>query len=784
MKKVELLAPAGTIESLYAAINKGADAIYMGGSKFSARAYASNFTNEELKKAVDYAHIYGVKIFIALNTLIKEKELQDAKEYIRFLYSIGVDALIIQDFGIAKFVRENYEDFEIHSSTQMTIHNGEGAKFLKDRGFSRIVLSRELTLKEIEYISKNLNIETEIFIHGALCICYSGQCLMSSIIGGRSGNRGRCAQPCRMPYELINLENGFKEKSYILSPKDICNIDNIGELIDSGTASLKIEGRMKRPEYVAGVVDSYRKAINLYYKKEKSLMKIEQKVLLQLFNREGFSKAYLYGNKGRDMMSYNFPKNMGTYLGRILKDGTIILAEDVSVGDGIRAGDKGFTVSKIINNNIAVDKGEKGEQVYLYPQNYTKHDELYKTLDSNLMSSYNLDCKAFYKKNLLKCIVNFKIDEEISLKVNYKNKEFFVKGDKVEKAKTKAITKERIIEALSKSGDTSFKFEDINFFNYEEGFISISSLNALRRDAISEIENYILQGYRRIKHDNKKVVENNFNNKEQLPTYMVTVSTEDQLRAVKESNIKDVIFDIFSRGKNSIKEDHIKNNDQIKIYLKIPNIIKEEFNYIVDIIEKNLPYIQGISTANLGIVNIFQGRTRIIGDYKLNIYNSQGIEFFYNILDGINLSIELNKREINEVMKNTKNQCVQYLVYGKPELMISEYCPVGSIIGGKDSNNGCNNQCEKGNYILKDRKGENFIIRNDKFCRTSIYNGVSINNIDNIRELQKIGVNSFRLDFVDEDYGKTREVLQYLLKGNINLNKENYTKGHYKRGVE
>ena len=256
MKNIELLAPAGTVESLYAAINSGADAIYMGGTKFSARAYASNFTNEDLEYVVRYAHLYGVKIFIAVNTLIKENELSEAVEYIDFLYSIGVDALIVQDFGIAKILRDRYKDFEVHSSTQMTIHNGEGAKFLKSQGFHRIVLARELNLKEIKYISSDLDIETEMFVHGALCVCYSGQCLMSSMIGGRSGNRGRCAQPCRLPYDIINTKDGTNKKAYILSPKDMCNIDNVEDLIKTGTSSLKIEGRMKRPEYVAGVVKS------------------------------------------------------------------------------------------------------------------------------------------------------------------------------------------------------------------------------------------------------------------------------------------------------------------------------------------------------------------------------------------------------------------------------------------------------------------------------------------------------------------------------------------------
>ncbi len=290
MRKIELLAPAGSVESLYAAVQAGADAVYMGGSKFSARAYANNFDDEQLKEAINYCHLYGVKVYITVNTLIKEEEIKEAIKYIGFLYSIGVDALIIQDTGIAKLIKENLPNFEIHASTQMTIHNGEGAIFLKELGFKRIVLSRELSLKEIEYISKDLDIETEIFVHGALCICYSGQCLMSSILGGRSGNRGRCAQPCRLPYTLINEKDDKETKGYILSPKDICNIENMGDLIKAGATSFKIEGRMKRPEYVAGVIRSYRKAIDAAINKENFEEEQNKKELMQLFNREGFQR--------------------------------------------------------------------------------------------------------------------------------------------------------------------------------------------------------------------------------------------------------------------------------------------------------------------------------------------------------------------------------------------------------------------------------------------------------------------------------------------------------------
>ena len=364
MNKIEILAPAGSMESMYAAINKGADAVYLGGNKFSARAYASNFDNENMQKAIDYAHSYGVKVYVTINTILKESEIEEAVKYVGYLYEIGADALIIQDLGLFKRIKEEYEDFEIHASTQMTIHNGEAAIYFKEKGFHRLVLSREMSFEEIKHISTDLMIETEMFVHGAICVSYSGQCLMSSIIGGRSGNRGRCAQPCRMEYTLQGEKSG-EQKGYLLSPKDMCTIEDVKDIIDTGTYSLKIEGRMKRPEYVAGVVDNYRKAVDKVILKKKYNEHEGKEQLLQLFNRSGFTNAYLKSNPGKDMMSFNSPKNSGVPLGQIEKSGEIKLKTSIALGDGVRNNDKGFSISKILLNGKEEAKANKGDIVKL-----------------------------------------------------------------------------------------------------------------------------------------------------------------------------------------------------------------------------------------------------------------------------------------------------------------------------------------------------------------------------------------------------------------------------------
>ena len=318
MKQIaELLAPAGSVETMYAAFAAGADAVYIGGSRFGARAYADNAESESLLDAIDYAHLHGKKLYLTVNTLLKEQEMDELYEYLLPFYRQGLDAVIVQDFGVFRSVREWFPDLAIHASTQMTITGKNGAQLLKEMGASRVVTARELSAEEIKDIHDNVDIEIESFVHGALCYCYSGQCLLSSMIGGRSGNRGRCAQPCRLTYSM----NGIKDK-YLLSPKDMCTVEAIPDILDAGVYSLKIEGRMKSPEYVAGVTYAYRKYVDMYLEKGRDGFKVDAHditQLMDLYNRGGFCKGYYYSHNDKNMMNKNkmlkkgkqFAKKMG-----------------------------------------------------------------------------------------------------------------------------------------------------------------------------------------------------------------------------------------------------------------------------------------------------------------------------------------------------------------------------------------------------------------------------------------------------------------------------------------
>lgn len=792
MRKVELLAPAGSMESLIAAVQSGADAVYMGGSKFSARAYASNFDDKKMIEAVEYCHIYGVKVYITLNTLIKDMEIKEVLKYAQFLYNIGVDALIVQDTGLIYLLKKYLPEFEIHASTQMTVHNGEGAIYLKNLGFKRIVLSRELSLNEIKYISKDLNIETEVFIHGALCICYSGQCLMSSVIGGRSGNRGRCAQPCRLPYKLINKTTYEEKKGYILSPKDICTLENIDGIINSGTASLKIEGRMKRPEYVAGVVDIYKRAIDSVYNKEYFDVQKEKRILMQLFNREGFSKAYLFGNIGKDMMAYSFPKNTGIKLGKVSKNSTVVLDEHLNIGDGIRFNDNGFIVSKILKDSKEVEEAFKGDRVILKPTKYRKNDILYKTSDIELLNKLSLFYRNPYDKKIdLKAEVSFEVNKPLTIKTEYEGQIFSVYGEVVQEALKKPLTKERIIKNLVKTGETSFKLNEIVFEAFQEGFLPMSAVNFARRELINKVLKYSISKYKRQSVEqkiNEKVIKNDCENcvfenfqKNSMPYSLVVVNTDEQLKAAIDMNMKNIALNCFGKFNNM----DLNNSNVENLYLKIPNIIREkEFEKVCNLIEDNLSKVKGIITANLGIFNRFKCKTNIIGDYKLNVLNSCGILFHKDFLNGTYLSIELNRGELKRIINDNKKAAYGVIVYGKYELMVSEYCPVGSLFGGKSESNGCDGKCSNNSFVVKDRKGEEFKIISDKFCRSHIYNNVPTNLIDKLDEMLKMNINSFRLDFTDEDYYETSKVIKNFVNKKWSEEFKKYTRGHYGRGVE
>ena len=522
LKKVELLAPAGNYDAFLAAVENGADAVYLGGKLLNARQFAGNFDDEELQKAIDYAHVRGVKILLTLNTLVLDEEMQEAVEYAIKALEMGVDAFIVQDMGLASNLKGLMPQIPLHASTQMTTYNLEGVKALEKAGFERVVLARELEINEITEISKNTALEIEVFIHGALCIGYSGQCLMSSLIGGRSGNRGKCAQPCRMHYSMTKDGSSIKS-SYLLSPKDICHIDHMADLINSGVASFKIEGRMKSPEYVAAVVSTYRKYLDLL-EQERAVMaensgnaqqaqlenpKVsgpDRHRLLQSFNRGGFSKGYLLGKTGPDMMAYQKPKNWGTYLGTALaqdrstKSVKLKLENTLGNGDGIEIwsgktyeeSPGGIITQIVLDGGKQVKRANSGDIVWVsvIRGNIEKGSKVYKTSDKEMLEQAAASYAKPSRKVDIKAAFTMRAGElpEITL-FDFDGNIVSVKGEVLpEKAVNKPLTGERVSEQLKKMGSTPFNVVELQIDMDKDIVLPISELNNIRRKAAELLE--------------------------------------------------------------------------------------------------------------------------------------------------------------------------------------------------------------------------------------------------------------------------------------------------------
>ena len=803
MRDVELLAPVGSFEALKAAVQNGANAVYLGGKDFGARASANNFDRDELKEAVKYAHIRGVQVFVTTNTLRKENEIEDFLEYAKFLYDIDVDAIILQDIGMARLIKRELPDFELHASTQMVAHSLEDVKYLESVGFDRVVLAREVTVEEIKYICDNCKADIEVFVHGALCVCYSGQCLMSSMIGNRSGNRGRCAQPCRQRYELIDVYTGEVVNSngdYLLSPRDLNAIEEIDKVIDAGVHSLKIEGRMKRPEYVATVIDGYRKTIDEYLATNKLNVSDETiNDLYTIFNRK-FTKGLLLGDVGKDMMNSQLPNNQGLYVGTVVdynkkaKRLKIKLANTLKKGDGINLG--GGTIGRIIKNGNIETIGYKGETIELdFVGEARKGQIVFKTSDSELMdrvqATFTQD-KEFVK-NIIDAKITIKLGQKpiLTLKDRHSN-EATIEGDKiVEEAMKVALSKEKVETQLRKLGNTPYELDLLEIELDDNVSLPISLLNQMRRDCIELLDKERVSIKNR-KYKNKTVkykpVLYNRNKQQEIS---VKVKNLEQLESALECGLDRIYYE----DTNTIdKAMSLAMKYNKKVIYSAPRIIRnKEYNHLA---KANNAGVESVQVGNYGSIDYFKDKKLNI-DYYLNAFNSETINYYKEIgADTLCISQELNINEIKETIKYTDIN-IESVVYGYTPLMITEYCPMGVIVRDckKDKRVA---KCKESIYALRNSKGDEFRVSQDIFCRSTIYNSNVTCMLDNLYELHEIGINVLRLDFTLEDKETVKEVIeayQEVLSNDYKLatkatklynklDEKGTTAGHYYKGVE
>jgi len=657
MKKPELLAPVGNKEALVAAISAGCDAVYLSGKKYGARAFAYNFSNDELVDAIKYCHLYGVKVYVTVNTIIYENEVDDFINYVDFLHINNVDAVIMQDIGMIDLVRKVYPNLEIHVSTQVNIHNLDGVKFFEDLGINRVVLGRETSIDTIKNIKENSNMELEVFIHGALCISYSGQCLMSSLIGGRSGNRGMCAGCCRLPYDLISNGKKVNHDKYLLSTKDLMVLDNLGDLISIGVDSFKIEGRMKRPEYVYLVVSLYRKAIDSYF--EYGYVKVSNEDIVdikKIFNR-GFTKGYLFNEKY--IVNQKRPNHMGITIGKVVdyKNGYayIKLSDTLNVLDGIRIvgnDDVGLTINKILKNKKSVDIAYNGDVVAIKCDFVRKDFVVLKTTDYKQLKDVNDKISSSVRKINIQGFVRLKIGDCSYIEVSDGINKVFVNGDVVLEANNSGVSLEQVCKQIDRLGNTIFNFDKLDIDMDDNIFIPVSSLNGLRRRVIELLEEKRLYNIP-YKKNNYNISLPDFPRIREYSTLISSVSDYDE---IKNDKFKYIYIDSY--------KDYLLINDE-RLFYKLPRVNEcyREINARV---------------LASGIGSLYH-YNNVDTDFSFNVVNSYSVAFLHSL--GVNkvcLSYELNNYQIKDIIdcyhkRYKKHPNLEVIINSREEAMVTKF---------------------------------------------------------------------------------------------------------------
>ena len=820
LNKPELLAPAGSLEALKASVNSGADAVYMGGKMFGARAYADNPDTDGVLEAMEYCHIRNRKLYLTVNTLLKDEEITSSLYgYLAPLYEAGLDAVIVQDIGVMNFVGEYFPGLDIHVSTQCSLTMAEGADGIRSlvnhpESIKRIVPARELSLDELKVMRKKTDLEMEVFIHGALCYCFSGQCLFSSLAGGRSGNRGRCAQPCRRFYRAEIEENNYSV--YLLSPKDMCTLEHIPKMIEAGIDSFKIEGRMKSAEYAAGVVSSYRKIIDSYLENRTSdplCIENETEKMRELYNRGGFNTGYLFMHKGQDMMSTGRPGHYGVCVGKVVRTdkrkAVIELLKKVDNGDVLEIRNESEKIYEFTCGEKKTE-GELIEILTLKQKTASIGMKVYRTKCRSVLDEINSE----YIKKESKCAVNMKIycNEGENLKLTMNTAEFFenaaveaeVFGQPVQKAVKAASSCEQIKDQLKKLGNTDFIAENTEVYMDDDVFVSVGELNRLRREACGILREKLLDSYKRTL-ENKEIKANTGKTKYDeyagngrgKTCFTAHVSSLKQLSFIidndKEKQIEEIYFDM--NPDDSDKALEISGNSGKKLFFVLPRILRQD-NYDVTLAfcSKYLKYA-GFLVSNYEGLNLVKSIGAVYRtDSNLYAFNRYAIRSFMkksediDMHNGINavlncgytLPIELNRQELNCVADVNG----EMIVYGLLPVMISAQCIYKTVTGK------C---CPHPPFNFKDEKGYIFNSVSDcRNCVNTIYNSAVLNLLHRFGEIKNLRCGRFRLEFTFENENEIRNIIfavKQAVEGKV-LNLPDgimdlkYTNGHFMRGVE
>lgn len=801
--RVEILAPAGSMECLKAAVAAGADAVYTGGAHFGARAYAHNLTEEELLEAIDYVHLHGRRLYLTVNTLIKDREMErQMYDYLLPYYRQGLDAVIVQDIGLFRFIRKHFPDLPIHASTQMTLAGVDGAKFLEKEGAQRIVTSRELSMAEVKKIAGETELEIESFVHGALCYCYSGQCLFSSFIGGRSGNRGQCAQPCRLLYQTPDA----KKPQYLLSLKDICTLELIPEMIESGIYSFKIEGRMKKPEYAAAVAFQYRKYADLYLKyyeecpegedpaeyakKRYRVREEDRQMLLDLYNRGGFHTGYYHTQNGREMVSLNRPNHAGVPAVKVLaKKGRTVTAKaltDLYPQDIIELPmRRGREKADNYTCKDAVRKG-MNVQIPVFADTPFKRDEIWmRTRNSTLIDTLHEEFVNGKIKERICGTFRLYPQEAATLTVKCRDAEITVTGEKAQEALSQPMSRERIEKQLRKTGNTEFEFSFLKAEIGEKVFLPMQSLNELRREALETLEKVICEKYRRsgeVKDPEEDKTELS-TEEEVLSGWTASVRTAEQMEVIlEEEAIGRIYVDCTMFPRIWEKDSYVEWITKVhaagkEIYLVMPYIFRERTRKQYEAAYNRIfgAGWDGILIANYESFAFLKehGYTgRIMTDYNLYEFNQESRKFWKE--KGVfefTAPVELTERELQDLRVKDG----EVIVYGYLPMMVSAGCI-------QKTTRGCLKK--SGQTTITDRYRNPFVVKNEcDYCYNILYNYVPLYLGDRMEEVYQIGPGRIRLMFTTERQQEVRQILNAYFEGK-ELPEGTYTRGHWKRGIK
>lgn len=781
---MELLSPAGNREALGAAIACGADAVYLGYTAFGARSYAGNFDKDQLREALDFAHERGRKIYVTVNTLVKQSEIDDLADVLELLCTLGADAIIVQDAGVARIAQERFPELTLHASTQMTVNNAQGARLLHDMGFARVVPARECPLSELRKMA-DTGVEIEAFAHGALCVAVSGQCLFSSMIGGRSGNRGRCAQPCRLPYRLDDGTSG-----YLLSTKDLMLIDRIPEMRDAGVYSFKLEGRMKRPEYVGVITRAYREAIDAaeahvpYRADEKTLY-----ALRQIFNRGGFTEGYVMDKSNAALMSWERPNHWGIRMGKITAMrgplAKVLLDEDLHDGDGLQV--RGRNETEVTYSGNETRRGMEAT-VRIANGQARPGDAVYRLTDAMQMK----EIREYVSKEHAQIPLEGELaavpgkPAVLTLR-DHDGHEVCVTGSQnVDAAQQRALDRESAMKQLGKTGGTPYVLTDLTVVG-ENAFMTAGMLNSLRRDALEAMRQERIRIVRRDVRPRKVDVT--------LPTGkpVLSVQGEDigEAKALLESGA-DVFLWEPQRYNPKDMLAAMEGAPDMKVALVLPAVMRtDELEHVHDFVMAHADRFIAVVANNIGQFGM-SWPVPVWGGQGLNIFNSESAKFYYALgAERLTASCELSAKELAEATAEGGDSEIE--VYGRAMLMLLSHCPRRTRAGDGKQDAACDACAKNGGCpeVYTDRKGYRFPVRRLKMehgCVVRLYNSVVTDMAKYARRLHESGC-SLRLCFTDETPERRRELVasyrRILDIGEAAHTMENgATAGHFMRGVE